>query len=187
MAWFLGLTACRSTDTDQTLQTGGVALVDVNLTGTDYASAEGTTPQASIKTNDAFSNNTAQYKTVLLTPSSFIDARLEPSTNSAASSSQASFVPSSMVVVSGNKLGNGNKFRIIAYRATDGVYKDSKDYTIGLPAASLTLDQGVAYNLVAYSFGSTSALPTITSGETTNLSSAQVAYNNTNRDFMYQR
>ncbi|WP_317088916.1 hypothetical protein [Elizabethkingia anophelis] len=37
---FLNLTACRSSDTDQSLQTSEVALINVNLIGTDYTSID---------------------------------------------------------------------------------------------------------------------------------------------------
>ncbi|HFK5506785.1 TPA: hypothetical protein ACGZ9G_001896, partial [Elizabethkingia anophelis] len=67
----------------------------------------------------------------------------------------------------------------------DGTYQDSKDYTVGQPAASLTLDVGSTYNLIAYSYG-TATLPAITPGETTDITSAQVSYDNANPDFMYQ-
>ncbi|WP_157877088.1 fibrobacter succinogenes major paralogous domain-containing protein [Elizabethkingia ursingii] len=178
IAVILSLTACRSTDTDQTLQTNGVALINVNLTGTDYASLETIASQASLKMNNIIEDNTIQQKIIMLTPSSFIGTVLEPSSNSTVSSSKA--------LVSGNQLGNGNKFRIIAYKASDGSFKDYKDYTVGQTADVITLDLGVAYTLVAYSYGSTS-LPAITNDELKTLSSAQVAYNNSSRDFMYEK
>ena len=182
---FLGITSCRSTETDQTLQTGQSALVNVNLLETDYAGTTESNPQASLKSGMGSKSNIVQRQQVMLTPSSFIEVELTP-TLVVTSGAQASLGINTMAVISGTKLGNGVKYRIIAYRQRDGAYKDSKDYTIGQPGQGLILDMGEAYYLVLYSWG-TSSLPIITSGEQTNINDAQVAYNNTNRDFMYQK
>ena len=47
------------------------------------------------------------------------------------------------------------------------------------------LDGGTTYNMVVYSYGA-GTLPAISSGETTDLNSAVVNYDDNNRDFMYQ-
>ncbi|HFK5506003.1 TPA: FISUMP domain-containing protein [Elizabethkingia anophelis] len=198
---FLGLTSCRSTDTDNNLNNGGVAQVAFNLTGTDFAEQNGSPqPSASLKTGAAFSSNgnsgsVIQQKTIMLSPSSFIQAELAPAENNNLGTAKVNALAAvnsgsaggAIASAPGASLTSGMKFRIIAYKAADGTYVTHKDYTVGQPADGLILEQGTQYTFVAYSFGSTSALPTITSGETTNLSSAQVAYDDTNRDFMYQK
>ncbi|WP_395761870.1 FISUMP domain-containing protein [Elizabethkingia anophelis] len=198
---FLGLTSCRSTDTDNNLNNGGVAQVAFNLTGTDFAEQNRSPqPSASLKTGAAFSSNgnsgsVIQQKTIMLSPSSFIQAELAPAENNNLGTAKVNALAAvnsgsaggAIASAPGASLTSGMKFRIIAYKAADGTYVTHKDYTVGQPADGLILEQGTQYTFVAYSFGSTSALPTITSGETTNLSSAQVAYDDTNRDFMYQK
>ena len=48
------------------------------------------------------------------------------------------------------------------------------------------LDAGITYNMVVYSYGSTT-LPMINSTEQSNISSAKIDYDNDNRDLMYQK
>ncbi|MYY43886.1 FISUMP domain-containing protein [Elizabethkingia anophelis] len=117
----------------------------------------------------------------MITPSTVMVTTLSPLKSG--SSTQAG-LKNSMAVVSGNPLNNGTKFRVIAYKASDGSYQSYQDYTIGQTSLPMTLDTGVAYNIVAYSYG-TSALPAITPGETSNISRAQIAYDNINKDLMY--
>ncbi|MDV2445872.1 hypothetical protein CMV00_19045, partial [Elizabethkingia anophelis] len=206
----LSITSCRSNDTEGNLLKGGVASVKVNLTGTDFATSTGApTAQASLKSvgvssgaNGVSSNGTlgsgnadanVQRHGVMLSPSMILEAELSPSSLSSSvlssssikKSAQASTKLNTLAAVGGNPIGPGMMFRVIAYRQSDGTYQDSKDYTVGQPAASLTLDVGAAYNLVAYSYG-TATLPAITPGETTDITSAQVSYDNANPDFMYQ-
>lgn len=61
-----------------------------------------------------------------------------------------------------------------------------QDYTVGQSATPMMLDNGAAYNIVVYSYG-TASLPAISSGEQNNISSAVVNYDDTHRDFMYQK
>ncbi|KUY29871.1 hypothetical protein ATB96_17490 [Elizabethkingia ursingii] len=177
---FLGLNSCRSNDTEQSLQTGGVASVKINLTGTDYAGGS-SSAQASLKAEVATPE--AQRNAAFITPSMLIETELKPSFTSV--SAQASTKLNTMAE-NGTPIGTSMKFRVIAYRNSDGSYQDHKDYTVGQPGDGLILDQGAQYNIVAYSYGTTS-LPAITSGETSNINNAQVLYDNANPDFMYQK
>ena len=181
---FLGLTSCRSTDTDEALKAGGLASVNVNLLGADYSDAESNARQASVKSNISTANNEIQRYTEMLTPSSFIESELAPV--SLASNAQASIGNNAIAAVSGSALGTNVKFRIIAYQQANGAYKDHKDYTIGQQGPSLLLDRSVTYYLVIYSWG-TNSLPAITSSELNNINNAAIAYNNTNKDFLYQK
>ena len=181
---FLGFTSCRSTDTDEALKAGGIASVNVNLLGADYSDAESNARQASVKSNISTANNGIQHYIEVLTPSSFIESELAPVT--LVSNAQASIGNTAIAAVSGSTLGTNVKFRIIAYQQANGAYKDHKDYTIGQQGPGLLLDRSVAYYLVIYSWG-TNSLPAITSGELNNINNAAIAYNNTNRDFLYQK
>ncbi|WP_454060328.1 hypothetical protein [Elizabethkingia ursingii] len=49
------------------------------------------------------------------------------------------------------------------------------------------LDSGKAYTIIAYSYGSTSVLPEISTRETTDLTQAQISYDDSNKDLMYQK
>ncbi|MDV2444929.1 hypothetical protein CMV00_14175 [Elizabethkingia anophelis] len=193
----LTLTSCRSNDTEGNLLKGGVASVKMNLTGTEYSGTNGTpSAQASLKSVgvNVGGDTDVQRHGVMLSPSMILEAELSPSSLSSSvlssssikKSAQASTKLNTLATVGGNPIGPGMMFRVIAYRQSDGTYQDSKDYTVGQPAASLTLDVGSTYNLIAYSYG-TATLPAITPGETTDITSAQVSYDNANPDFMYQK
>ncbi|QQM28227.1 FISUMP domain-containing protein [Elizabethkingia sp. M8] len=182
---FLG--SCRSTDTENTINGNGILAVSFNLIGTDYGDSGKLSGQASIgKGGIPNSENQVQRHSILVTPSSFITAELSPSLESSKVSGKASLGKNSVAVVSGNALTSGVKFRIIAYRQSNGAYHTHKDYTVGQPAEPMMLDNGAAYNIVVYSDGTTS-LPEISSGEQNNIGSATVNYDNTSSDFMYQK
>lgn len=183
---FLGLTSCRSNDTEGNLTKGGTASVKVNLIGTDFASdSSNNTAQASIKSELGTNDNGIQRHGVLVTPSMLIETELIPSRLNI--SGKASAKENTLATIAGNPLVPGMKFRVIAYKQSDGNYQDHKDYIIGQTGDGLILDMNEAYNLVAYSYGKTT-LPAITTGETTNLNTATLNYNHIlNADFMYQK
>ncbi|WP_454059238.1 hypothetical protein [Elizabethkingia ursingii] len=181
---FLELTSCRSTDADEALKIGGIASVNIDLVGTDYSDTENSNPIASVKSDIFATGNEVQRYQEILTPSSYIEAELSP-LFSRTSNLQAS-LGNNAIAAAGKNLGANIKYRIIAYRQSDGTYKDYKDYTISQKGTGLVLDRGVAYYLVVYSWG-TNNLPSITSGELTNINKATITYNNTGRDFMYQK
>ncbi|WP_407500772.1 FISUMP domain-containing protein [Elizabethkingia anophelis] len=180
---FLSLSSCRSADTEQdnTIRGGGIAAVNINLLGAEYANSDKPAQIASINQKGAMVDNSVQHYNVLLTPSSFISAELAPVTtlNTLASTSN-------MAAVSGNPIGTGVKFRVIAYRQSDGTYQTYQDYTIGQSATPMMLDGGKAYDIVVYSYG-VNTLPNISANEQTSIRSATVNYDDTNRDFMYQK
>ncbi|MDV3659237.1 hypothetical protein CMU70_02055 [Elizabethkingia anophelis] len=182
---FLSLSSCRSAEHDNIVAGGGIAAVKINLLGTEYASSDKPAKVASINKQGLNIDNRVQHYSVLVTPSSFISAELAPSTalNTVASTSKNL---NSMAAVSGNQLESGMKFRVLAYRQIDGTYQTYQDYTIGQPALPMMLDGGKAYDIVVYSYG-VNALPTISANEQNNISSAKVNYDDTNRDFMYQK
>ncbi|WP_407490147.1 hypothetical protein [Elizabethkingia anophelis] len=183
----LGLTSCRSNDTEGNLTKGGLASVKVSLSGTDYAAlTNASDAQASLKSTAGVNNTGIETHGVMLSPSMILEAGLVPSSLSNKTSLQASTKLNTLAAVDGDPLGAGMKFRVIAYRQNDGSYQDYKDYTVGQPADALALDIGTAYNLVAYSYGKTT-LPAITAGEITNINGNVLNYNYIlNKDFMYQ-
>ncbi|HFK5545999.1 TPA: hypothetical protein ACG0AR_002879 [Elizabethkingia anophelis] len=180
----LSLSSCRGLDNDNIIDVGGIAAVKINLLGAEYANSDKLAKVASINEKGLHVDNGVQHYNVLVSPSSFISAELAPVTtlNTVASTSKLN----SMAAVSGNQLESGMKFRVIAYRQIDGTYQTYQDYTIGQSAQPMMLDGGEAYDIVVYSYG-VNALPTISANEQNNISSAKVNYDDTNRDFMYQK
>ncbi|HFK5586371.1 TPA: FISUMP domain-containing protein [Elizabethkingia anophelis] len=186
----LMITSCRSSDTENNLSQGGVSAVDINLLGAEYSKSELSSSQASGNHNGSVSaGNNVQSHSVLINPSSVMVVSLAPSETSRLSSSASSSGLNSAVAVSGNSLTGGTKFRVIAYRS-NGAYHTHQDYTIGQPATPMMLDNGATYTIIVYSYG-TNSLPAISAGEQSTaanaLNSAQVSYDNANRDFMYQK
>ncbi|ATL45024.1 FISUMP domain-containing protein [Elizabethkingia sp. HX WHF] len=186
IAIILFLGSCRSSDSENTLTGGGVSAVSFNLLGAEYADSEKLSGQASLtKENITNSGNQVQRHSILVTPGSVITAELAPSSDTSRVLPNASSGMNSIAVIIGNPLTPGMQFRIIAYRS-NGNYHTHQDYTVGQSATPMMLDNGAAYNIVVYSYGTTS-LPAISSGEQNNISSAIVNYDDTNRDFMYQK
>ena len=179
---FLG--SCRSTDTENPINGNGISAVSFNLLGSEFDDSGKLANQASLSTGN-LSNyaNQVQHHSVLISPSSIIIAELSPSNEPL---KVASLNVNSTAAISGNPITSGVKFRVIAYRQSNGNYHTHQDYTVGQPAAPMMLDNGAAYNIIVYSYGTTN-LPLISSGEQSNLSSALVNYDDNQRDFMYQK
>ncbi|WP_454059232.1 hypothetical protein [Elizabethkingia ursingii] len=187
-ATFLSLVSCRTSETESNnLAVGTTAQIKVNFLGTAFKDNDAASgAQASIAGKALSSGNPKeQSRSILITPSTAMTVGLSPVSSSGKVSAQAG-LKNTMAVVSGDPLTNGVKFRLIAYKTSDGSYQSYQDYTIGQAAPTITLDNGVAYTIVAYSYG-TSSLPPISSGETGNISSAQIGYDNLSRDLMYQK
>ncbi|OPC24853.1 hypothetical protein BAX95_04025 [Elizabethkingia meningoseptica] len=181
---FLSLSSCRSAEHDNIITGGGIAVVKINLLGTEYANSDKPAKVASINQKGAMVDSVQRYN-VLVSPSSFISAELAPATalNTVASTSKNL---NTMAAVPGNLIGTGVKFRAIAYRQGDGSYQTYQDYTIGESVQPMMLDGGEKYDIIAYSYGS-SVLPEISTGEMTSLSQAQIGYDDNNKDLMYQK
>ncbi|HFK5537935.1 TPA: hypothetical protein ACGZ96_003092 [Elizabethkingia anophelis] len=176
------MSSCRSTDTENTLHGIETSSVIFNLIDTDYANSG----KESLGKGGVNSGNDVQRHSVLITPSSVITSELSSVPSVSKVPAKASLGLNSVAAVSDNPIASGVKFRVIAYRQSDGSYQAYQDYTVGETASPMMLDNGVAYNIVLYSYG-TSTLPTISLGEQTNISSASVNYDDNNRDFMYQK
>ncbi len=180
----LSLGSCRSTDSENTLNSGN-ASVNINLLGTQFSNTETSPAQASvIKKVNSLSTADIQSHSILVNPSTIITAELAP--ESAGSIKNQASAGSNMMAAAGDPLGYGITFRVLAYKQSDGSYADSKDYIVGQPAGSLSLDQGTTYTIIAYSYG-TAMLPAISANEKNNLNTAAISYDDYNRDFMYQK
>lgn len=181
------LNSCRSTDTDKMLESGLVA-VKVNLLGTEFEEEESSSPQAQASINEKRSLSTSvNHKQVeLINPGLVVVSELSTLPKELKSTAQASKGLDLQAAISGSPVTSGKKFRIIAYKASDGSYQTHQDYTVGQSGTPLTLDGGVSYDMVVYSYNS-SSLPVISSGEMSNISSAVVNYDNSNRDFLYKK
>ncbi|WP_407490150.1 hypothetical protein [Elizabethkingia anophelis] len=180
-AAFLSLVSCRTSETENNnLAIGTTAQIKINFLGAAFK--DNNAPSQASATGK---NLTAlpQSKSILINPSTAMTVGLSPVSSNGKVSAQAG-LKNTMAVVSGDPLTSGVKFRLIAYKTSDGSYQSYQDYTIGQAAPSITLDNGVAYTIVAYSYG-TSSLPPISSGETGTISNAQISYDNLNRDLMY--
>ncbi|ATC35809.1 hypothetical protein HZQ75_02055 [Elizabethkingia anophelis] len=184
------ISSCRSADIDQdkvlngSERSGGLAAVNINLLGSEYANSDKPAQVASINQKGLNVDNDIQHYNVLVSPSSFITAELTP--NRSLSSVASSKNLNAIAAVTGDQLGAGNKFRVIVYKHNDGSYKTYQDYTIGQPVSPLMLDGGVDYDIVVYSYG-VNTLPAISSGEQTNINNATINYDNNNRDLIYQK
>ncbi|MHA7610108.1 FISUMP domain-containing protein [Elizabethkingia meningoseptica] len=182
---FLSLSSCRSAEHDHIVAGVGISAVKINLLGSEDANSDNPAKVASINQKGLNVDNGAQHYSVLVSPSSFISAELAPvKTLTTVASTSKNF--NTTTAVSGTPIGIGVKFRVIAYRQSNGNYHTHQDYTVGQPAAPMMLDNGAAYNIIVYSYGTTN-LPLISSGEQSNLSSALVNYDDNQRDFMYQK
>ena len=177
------ISSCRSAEHDNIIAGGGIAAVKINLLGSDYASGKSSN-QANLKETGLPVKGNVQRQSKMITPSLFFEAELAPS-NDAKKSGRSSTEPTALIA--GDQIGAGMKFRIIAYRQDDNSYQGHQDYTVGEQAQPLMLDGGKAYTIIAYSYGSTSALPEISTGEMTNLSQAKISYDDNNKDLMYQK
>nr|WP_260211581.1 fibrobacter succinogenes major paralogous domain-containing protein [Elizabethkingia anophelis] len=162
----------------------GLAPVKINLLGSEYANSDKPAQVASINQKGLAIDNNPQHYSALISPSSFISAEL--TANRSLSPAASSKNLNTVATVAGDQFGVGMKFRVIAYRKDNGSYQTYQDYIVGQQAAPLMLDSGTTYNIVVYSYGSTT-LPVINSSEQSNISSANIDYDNDNKDLMYQK
>jgi len=156
----LYMVSCRSTDHENTLAKGGIAAVKINLLGSDYQSAIRNNPQA-------------QMHTAFVNPSTVMVAKLNEA------------IPTRSVA--GESIGNNVRFRVIVYKSNDDTYEKHQDYVVGQLAQPMMLEGGQKYNIITYSYGSTSALPEISNEEKSSLTNAVIQYDDNNRDLMYQK
>ncbi|WP_454060321.1 hypothetical protein [Elizabethkingia ursingii] len=157
----LCMVSCRSTDHENTLVKGGVTAVKFNLLGSDYQSVNRSNPQS-------------QTHTTFVNPSTVMVAKLNAA------------IPTRSVA--GESIGNGVQFRVIAYKSDDDTYYAHQDYIVGQFAQPMMLEGGQQYNIITYSYGSTSVLPAMSDDDKSKtLTNAIIQYDDNNRDLMYQK
>ncbi|MCL1689404.1 hypothetical protein CMT57_06410 [Elizabethkingia anophelis] len=187
--FFLMLSSCRSSDTDQKLINSGPTAVNINLLGSTYEDDSAPSgAQASL--GKSVANGLAlvnEKQTILVNPGMVIVSELSNSNDKSNLSTQASLSSNSQAAIPGGALGSTVRFRVIAYKSSDGSYQGHQDYQVGATASPIMLDGGVSYDMIVYSYGSSDILPVINGSEQSNLSAAVVNYNDVNRNFMYQR
>lgn len=177
VTFFVILSSCRSTDTDNNFSQGTTS-VNINLLESKFLDED---PEAKAITGSKLllTDNIVQRHYTLLDPSTVVTTELSQEPVQKYSGTTRAGLDSA-----GNPLANGTMFRVIAYRE-NGQYHIHQDYTVGTKGLPLMLDNSKPYTIIAYSFG-TSVLPVISSTETGNLSSAQTTYGQGNTDFMFQ-
>ncbi|MDX8575802.1 hypothetical protein BMF97_11140, partial [Elizabethkingia meningoseptica] len=143
---FIYCYSCRSAEHDHIVAGVGIAAVKINLLGSDYASGKSST-QVNLKEAGLLVKGNIQRQSKMITPSLFFEAELAPSNNNAKKSGNGSTEPTALVT--GDQIGAGMKFRIIAYRQDDNSYQAHQDYTVGEQAQPLMLDSGKAYTIIA--------------------------------------
>ena len=187
----LSISSCRSQNSESSenitdLQNNiGDASVVVNLLGSEFSDSDGNNPQAS--TNKLLKNQPSTETFYTLTsPSTLLAAEVSVE-NSIPINTSAGISPVAVIV--GPPLDLNHKFRLIAYRDSDGGYAGYKDFTVGTPNTNggLRLPKNVAYKMVVYSYG-TNYLPNITASEMTSFNLAIHNYDsmgNSQNGFLY--
>ncbi|KUY27504.1 FISUMP domain-containing protein [Elizabethkingia ursingii] len=162
----------------------GDASVVVNLLGSEFTDSDGNNPQASANKQLKKIEAAENYYT-LTTPSTLLAAEVSVE-NSVPLKTSAGINPIA-AVVQGPPLGIGHKFRLIAYRESDGGYAGYKDFTVGIPSTNggLRLPKDVIYRMVVYSYG-TNSLPGLTGSEMSSFNTATHSYSsNGENGFLY--
>ncbi|MYZ59125.1 hypothetical protein EH151_04375 [Elizabethkingia anophelis] len=165
---FLGITSCRSTDTDNNLANVGTAAVKINFKGDAYD--EDTDPKAATR------SMVAEKTTVMINPSTYVNIEAVPG--------NAPKIRTDRGVL------NMSVLRVMAYEKSTMKYVTHKDYFIingsAMGGEPLKLDGGTTYAIIAYSYGSDASLPE--PNKTDLLYQVELDYDYTDsryRDFMY--
>lgn len=178
----LYLYSCRSIDTENTLTGSGRSAVKFNVLGAEFSNVNAKIIRSS---SISIPITGSQVYGKLIDPSTFMKVTLTSDLDEVRPQKDASSNKVTSSAISGDLLGVGVKFRVIAYR-DNGDYHTHEDYTVGQASPPMMLDNEKRYDIVVYSFGIPS-LPAISPGEQDNINSATVNYDNNNRDFMYQK
>ncbi|HFK5512593.1 TPA: hypothetical protein ACGZ9U_003538 [Elizabethkingia anophelis] len=193
---FLTLTAsaiffisCRSTETESIIDNGKAkknATLKINLLGSQFIEYNNNST-AGVSKNYSGNFIEEQTHTVLVTPSSYLSAKLYDFTGKTEENIKAiAGLKTSAAVTTPDlgKLERGTAFRVIAYNDNDRSYVAHQDYIVGTDYLPILLKNQTNYLIAVYSYGTTT-LPQITNQEKSSLNEAQLSYDNLNRDFMY--
>ncbi|GJN62825.1 hypothetical protein [Elizabethkingia anophelis] len=189
---FLWSTSCRTSDTENTLETGGPVAISAILDGVEFGGQTGN-PQASTG-KIGIADNTKQSRTTMLDASSFITVEAITDNTSPKASAKLNTMAAIAPVIPDtdiNKLALpiGTRVRIAAYLGTSTVTDLTKDYIVRANGVlepengPLRLTHNQSYTLVVYSNG-TSTLPN-------HDNSINYTYENApeelQKDFMYRK
>ncbi|MDX8572280.1 hypothetical protein OZ666_11350 [Elizabethkingia sp. HX QKY] len=190
---FLWTTSCRTSDTENTLATGGPVAISATLDGVEFGGQTGN-PQASLGKTSMVANNSMQSKTTMIDPSTFITVEAITDNSSTRGSAKLGAMAAIAPVIPDtdiNKLALpiGTRVRIAAYQGTSTATDQTKDYIVRANGVlepengALTLTHNQSYTLVVYSNG-TPALPAHSSSITYTYDNN---YTDLQKDFMYRK
>lgn len=165
---FLWTTSCRTSDTENTLATGGPVTISAMLDGVEFGGQTGK-PQASTGKISLAENN-RQSHTTMLDASSFITVESITDNTSPKASAKLNTMAAIAPVIPDtdiNKLALpiGTRVRIAAYLGTSTTTDRTKDYIVRANGVlepedgALTLTHNQPYTLVVYSNGTTALSP----------------------------
>ncbi|MDV3675637.1 hypothetical protein CMU30_13165 [Elizabethkingia anophelis] len=189
---FLWSTSCRTSDTENTLETGGPVAISAILDGVEFGGQTGK-PQASTgKISLAESNR--QSHTTMLDASSFITVEAITENTSPKASAKLNTMAAIAPVIPDtdiNKLALpiGTRVRIAAYLGTSTTTDRTKDYIVRANGVlepengALTLTHNQPYTLVVYSNGT----PTLPAHSSSINYTYDNNYTDLQKDFMYRK
>lgn len=190
---FLWTTSCRTSDTENTLATGGPVTISAMLDGVEFGGQTGK-PQASTGKISLAENN-RQSHTTMLDASSFITVESITDNTSPKASAKLNTMAAIAPVIPDtdiNKLALpiGTRVRIAAYLGTSTTTDRTKDYIVRANGVlepengALTLTHNQPYTLVVYSNGTTALPPHSSSIDYTYDDNS---YTDLQKDFMYRK
>ncbi|WP_407497992.1 fibrobacter succinogenes major paralogous domain-containing protein [Elizabethkingia anophelis] len=189
---FLWTTSCRTSDTENTLETGGPVAISAILDGVEFGGQTGK-PQASTGKISLAENN-RQSHTTMLDPSSFITVEAITDNTSPKASAKLNTMAAIAPVIPDtdiNKLALpiGTRVRIAAYLGTSTTTDRTKDYIVRANGVlepengALTLTHNQPYTLVVYSNGT----PTLPAHSSSINYTYDNNYTDLQKDFMYRK
>ncbi|MDV2446569.1 hypothetical protein CMU93_03540 [Elizabethkingia anophelis] len=164
---FLWTTSCRSSDTENTLATGGPVTISAILDGVEFGAQTGN-PQASAG-KISIADNSRQSRTTMIDPSTFITVEAITNNSSVKGSAKLGTMAAIAPVIPDTNINMlplpiGARVRIAAYLGTSTTTDRTKDYIVRANGVlepengPLALTHNQSYTLVIYSNG-TPALP----------------------------
>ncbi|HFK5567881.1 TPA: FISUMP domain-containing protein [Elizabethkingia anophelis] len=189
---FLWTTSCRTSDTENTLATGGPVTISAMLDGVEFGGQTGK-PQASTGKISLAENN-RQSHTTMLDASSFITVEAITDNTSPKASAKLNTMAAIAPVIPDtdiNKLALpiGTRVRIAAYLGTSTTTDRTKDYIVRANGVlepengALTLTHNQPYTLVVYSNGT----PTLPAHSGSINYTYENAPEDLQKDFMYRK
>ncbi|OPC36756.1 FISUMP domain-containing protein [Elizabethkingia miricola] len=189
---FLWTTSCRSSDTENTLATGGPVTISAILDGVEFGGQTGN-PQASTGKISIAENN-KQSHTTMLDASTFITVEAitdNPVPQASAKLNTMAAIAPVIPDTDINKLALpiGTRVRIAAYLGTSTITDQTKDYIVRTNGVlepengALTLTHNQPYTLVVYSNGT----PTLPPHSSSIAYTYDTNYTDLQKDFMYRK